>query len=228
MKPVRILLAAGVFFATAVAAEESASSAVREVRYVALGDSFTEGTGSKPQQAFPFRLAERWRARGPQVSVRNLAKNGYATREVIEWEIPKVREFAPSIVTLAVGANDIVRSVSAEEYRRQLQKIFWMLRAEGVPASRIIVLPQPQWSLSPAAESFGDARLLSDRIAQFNGILGDEAKAAGARFLDLYPLMQSQAREGRVAADGLHPSADAYDAWAEAIVAKIPAANLIP
>jgi lysophospholipase L1-like esterase len=86
---------------------------------------------------------------------------------------------------------------------------------------RVFVLPQPDWSQSPVAEGFGDPAALRARIEVYNGILAEEAKAAGARYLDLFPLFIEQAKQGLVAPDGLHPNPKAYAAWAESLSKQI-------
>lgn len=199
-------------------------AAAAPVRYLALGDSFTIGTGSSPEQSFPARLAARWQASGRAVALRNVAVNGYTTQDLIEVELPEVRAVAPTLVTLAIGANDLVRGRSAEQYRAQVRRILAALAADGVAPARVVALPQPDWSLSPAAAYFGDAATIAAQIEAFNTVLREEAQAAGARYVDLFPLMREQARAGMIAADGLHPSAAAYDAWAEALAAS----RLIP
>ena len=55
----------------------------------------------------------------------------------------------------------------------------------------------------------------------YNDVAREEADAAGAAFVDVTPLSRTQG--ALVAADGLHPSAEAYAAWAERIV---PAARV--
>src|SRR5690348_6488571 len=79
------------------------------IRLLALGDSFTAGTGATPEQAFPQRLAARWRARGLVVEVDDPAVNGYSTQELIDRELGELKSFKPNLVVLAIGANDIVR-----------------------------------------------------------------------------------------------------------------------
>jgi lysophospholipase L1-like esterase len=86
---------------------------------------------------------------------------------------------------------------------------------------RIVALPQPEWSLSPAAASFGDSRQIGADIAVFNTILREEARAAGARYVDLSPLMHQQAEAKMFAGDGLHPSARALAEWAAALYEQV-------
>jgi lysophospholipase L1-like esterase len=211
----RALLCIGPLFLLAAAARaDQAAVAPPPLRLLALGDSFTIGTGSSPDRSFPARLAARLRARGRAVALRNLGVNGYTTDDLIERELPEVHEWAPTLVTLAIGANDLVRGSSPERYRLQLRRIFAALKLAGVPSTQVVALPQPDWSLSPVAAAFGAPSEIGARIRRFNEVLRDEALSAGARFVDLFPIMEQQAHAGMIADDGLHPSALAYDQWA--------------
>jgi lysophospholipase L1-like esterase len=193
----------------------------QEIRYLALGDSFTAGTGSPPSAAFPSRLAALWRAGGCTVTLKNLAVDGYTTEDVLEQEIPQVARFHPTLVTLAVGANDRVHGWSVDVYRFHVQVLFRAIIDAGVAPDRIVALPQPEWSLSPAAAWLGDPVKLGADIVVYNGILRDEARAAGARYVDLYPLMHEQAETRMITSDGLHPSARSYEQWAAALYEQI-------
>jgi len=188
------------------------------IRYLALGDSFTIGTGITPEKAFPALLAARWRAAGRAVELLNPAVNGYTTDDLITRELPHVAVFKPTVVTLLIGANDIVRGGSDDKrYRGQLRRIYTRLRDDGVPGSAVVGLPQPEWSRSPAASPYGTTEALVTRIAHFNAIAMDEAEAAGARFVDLYPLMRRQAAAEMLAPDRLHPNAEAHEEWARTL-----------
>jgi len=93
------------------------------IRYLALGDSFTIGTGTTPDKAFPALLAGKWRAAGRAVELLNPAVNGYTTDELITRELPHVAVFRPTFVTLLIGANDIVRGTGVTApARRQIEQ----------------------------------------------------------------------------------------------------------
>jgi lysophospholipase L1-like esterase len=199
----------------------ASTGAGEEIRYLALGDSFTAGTGNPPADAFPSRLAALWRAHGRRVTLKNVAVNGYTTEDVRGRELPEVAPFRPTLVTLAVGANDYVHGWSADVYRSHVRSLFRAIVDAGVAPSRIVALPQPEWSLSPAAASFGDPQQIGADLVAFNTILRDEARAAGALYVDLYPLMHQQAEAKMLAGDGLHPSARAHAEWAEALYERV-------
>jgi acyl-CoA thioesterase-1 len=210
---VRVLSIAGLALwlgaCTSARVTPSASEPGAAPRYLALGDSFTIGTGATPDQSYPARLTARASCR---VELRNVAVNGYTTEDVIEEELPELARFAPTFVSLAIGANDIVQGRTPDQYREHVRHILAAVKTAG--ARRIVTLPQPDWSQSPAARDFGESSAIHARIVEANAILREETLAVGGTFVDLFAMMEAQARAGMIARDGLHPSAAAYEAWA--------------
>jgi lysophospholipase L1-like esterase len=191
-------------------------------RWLALGDSFTIGTGTTPDRSFPAVLTRLWADRGRTVLLRNPAVNGYRTDDLIAEELPLVSVFHPTLVTILIGANDIVAGSSEERYRQQLRAIHTRVRAYA-PDAKVCALPQPDWSLSRAGASFGDPATIAAQIERFNTIAREEAEGAAAAYVDIFPLMREQLRRGMLASDGLHPSAAAYAEWADALRDRLPA-----
>lgn len=142
--------------------------------------------------------------------------NGYRTDDLIAEELPLVALFRPTLVTVLIGANDIVAGSSDDRYREQLRTVLARVRADASDAV-VYALPQPDWSLSRAGASFGAPTLIAARIERFNAVASEEAERAGASYVDIFPLMRDQMRRGMLAPDGLHPSAAAYAGWAEAL-----------
>jgi lysophospholipase L1-like esterase len=194
------------------------------IRYLSLGDSFTIGTGIQPERAFPAVLAQKWREAGHTVELLNPAKNGYTTDDLIGQELRHAVSFAPNVVTVLIGANDIVRGSDDSRYREQIRRIHRGLRAASIPAKAVIVLPQPEWSRSPAASPYGTPESLRTRIEHFNAVVAEEAELAGSRYVDLYPLMKRQAAAEMLATDELHPNTEAHAEWAAALAAFVPVA----
>ena len=193
-----------------------------DARYLALGDSFTAGTGSTPDQSFPARLVAHWAAtsRCP-VALTNLGVNGYTTDDLIARELPYLDASSPKpqIVTLAIGANDIVHGSPLDRYRDQVREILAGVVASGV--KHIVAIPQPDWSLSPMAAAFGSEPALHAKIVAFNGVLRAETEHVDGVYVDLFPEMEAEAEAHRLASDGLHPSAVAYDAWAVSLAKAV-------
>lgn len=186
----------------------------RAFRYLAIGDSFTIGTGSGEDHSFPAVFAKTSTCR---VDYRNVARNGFTTLDVIQRELPVLDTFHPDFVTLAIGANDLVQGRSIDEYRASVKTILDAIVRSGVKPERVVLLPQPRWDRSPSGASFGDPTKLRADIGEMNRVLHEEGDRIGARWLGIEPLLDAQAASEAFAADGLHPSADAHAAWAKAL-----------
>jgi lysophospholipase L1-like esterase len=161
-------------------------------------------------------LVRLWGERGRVVELRNPAVNGFTTDDVIAHELPLASAVRPTLVTLLIGANDIVAGSSDDRYRSQLRRIHDAVRA-AAPACALYALPQPDWSLAPAGAAFGEPARVAARIERCNAIAAEEVERAHGTYVDIFPLMREQGRRGAFAQDGLHPSAEAYAEWAEAL-----------
>lgn len=189
------------------------------VRYLALGDSYTIGTGAtKRSRNFPSLLAKRFeQASGRRVRVQNPAVNGFTTRDLIRTELPQVRE-APHVVSVLIGANDVVQGFDEATYRRALQTIYDFVARFRLPAGSVLTVAVPDFSEVPTAGNYGKRETLRARIDAFNGIALEESSARQFEFVDISEVSRSGAsRSDWIAADGLHPADAQYAAWADVI-----------
>src|SRR5438128_8525594 len=105
------------------------------IRYLALGDSYTIGTGaSNDAHNFPSILAGLLsKATRKQVALANPAVNGYTTLDLIAKELNYL-DGKPDVVTVLIGVNDLVQNRSVEEYRASLRQIYRRISGLGQPA----------------------------------------------------------------------------------------------
>ncbi|MFN0095233.1 MAG: SGNH/GDSL hydrolase family protein [Dehalococcoidia bacterium] len=189
------------------------------VRYLAIGDSLSQGVGADDIEtgAFPARLAERWRAAGCTVELNNAGISGYTASQMIEEQVPKIREFKPTVITFQSGANDIANGISKKQYRDDVGTV---LDAALKSGARVYVLLQNEWFRAPAGPDYGGTRELRDA---YDEIMIDVVKAKkDVTIVDLRPLYEQQADRNEWIDDGIHPTAKAYDAWSERLVDLIP------
>lgn len=84
-------------------------------RYVALGDSFSEGVGdddpSRPNgvRGWADRVAEQLSANDPSFGYANLAIRGRKLRQIMAEQVDAAVELNPTLVSIYAGANDILR-----------------------------------------------------------------------------------------------------------------------
>jgi len=193
--------------------------------YVALGDSYTVGTGVRPAERWPDQLVARV---GPARLrlVANLGVNGYTSGDVIERELPQLGSLRPGLVSLLIGVNDVVDGVPAETFRDNAAMILDAL-LDDLPANRIVVVSTPDYTLTPQGARFGDPDAQRARIVSNNTVLAELAGARGIAVVDIFDL-SGRVRDDAslVADDGLHPSAEQYRLWVDRIAPLVE--RLIP
>lgn len=173
--------------------------------YVAIGDSFTAGTGCGPGEAWAERLAAGLRRRSPDMAFRNLAVHGATSAEVLE-QLPEAIQLEPDLVTVVCGANDVLKSTrpNIPAYARRLASIIGRLRGAN-PGVRIVTATAPErWDfldLRPRTR-----RRVEHGIVRLNRATRTVAGSYGVPCLDVASHPGLSVPEN-FAPDGLHPSA---------------------
>jgi lysophospholipase L1-like esterase len=81
-------------------------------RFVAIGDSLSEGLGdplpSGGLRGWAVLLADHLRQVQPEMSFTNLAVRGYRARDAIQRELPEAIALQPDLITVFIGGNDVL------------------------------------------------------------------------------------------------------------------------
>ncbi|MGO2643182.1 SGNH/GDSL hydrolase family protein, partial [Brevibacterium aurantiacum] len=127
------------------------------LRYIAIGDSLSEGVGDEPwpdgsPRGWTDRLASLLTAHYGQhraIHYANLAVRGYKTAQVVDTQIRTAIALRPDFVTLTAGMNDIMRPrVDFGALKSALIGIVEPLTAAG---TKVYVVPIPNIAgVSPA------------------------------------------------------------------------------
>ena len=103
-----------------------------ETTILMLGDSLTEGTGVKKNQAYPYLVEQKLRAQGvPSIKVINAGVSGSTSASALsrlKWHLRSI----PEILLLAQGANDGLRGLSTAQMKRNLAKTIELALSKGV------------------------------------------------------------------------------------------------
>jgi len=188
--------------------------------YLALGDSYTIGTGaSHESRNFPSLLAAHVQeATRREVEVVNPAVNGFTTIDVLAKELGYITDLKPDLVSVLIGVNDLVQGRRAQQYRESLIEIYNAIAATQLPAGRVAAISIPNWSVVPAARDYGDPARVRSLTEQFNAVARQEAEARSFLWVDLTEVStRATGSTGWIAADDLHPGDAQYAAWAEEI-----------
>lgn len=195
---------------------------------LALGDSYTAGSGVDREDRWANRLPERLRERGHAVDApRVVAAGGWTTDDL--REATRERELAPEsdetdqhvgydLVTLCIGANDSFEGRSATEFRPRFEGILERaVRYTGDRPENALVLTIPDYTLTPiGARHDPDAN--RERLDAYNELIEQLSAARGARLVDLVePSRRVVDEPDLVAGDGLHPSPRQHGLWLDRI-----------
>jgi lysophospholipase L1-like esterase len=187
--------------------------------YVALGDSFTAGTGCAPGEAWPERLAAALRERSPSLELRNLAVEGATSSEVLE-QLPAALELEPDLVTVVCGANDVLRSTRPDPrlYGANLAMIIMRLQ-EALPGVRVVTATSPErWDFIDMGPR--TRRRVERGISDVNRATREIAVALDVPCLEV-SRDPGLADQRNFNADGLHPSPLGHRRAAEAFTQLI-------
>ncbi|MEV4937653.1 SGNH/GDSL hydrolase family protein [Streptomyces zaomyceticus] len=177
------------------------------VRYVALGDSQTEGVGDGDDIAglrgFADRLAERIAAVSPEVRYANLAVRGRLAGQVRAEQLGPALALRPDVATVVAGVNDLLRPrFDPDETAAHVEAMFAALTGAG---ARVATVTFPDITrIAPIA------RPVAPRIAALNDRIRVAAARHGVALAETSP--HAAATDPRLwAADRLHASPLGHD-----------------
>jgi lysophospholipase L1-like esterase len=193
------------------------------VRYVALGDSYTIGTGVEPAERWPDQLVDALGPGEPALElIANLAVNGYTSEDLIRHELPFLDPTA-ELASVLIGVNDVVQGVPPASYAANVAVILDTLLARLRP-SRVITVAIPDYTVTPAGADYGDRASQHDAIVAANETMARCSAERGIAWVDIFDLSVLAATDRRlVADDGLHPSGAQYALWVVRIAAVVGA-----
>ncbi|MGY2876710.1 lysophospholipase L1-like esterase [Marmoricola sp. URHA0025 HA25] len=154
-------------------------------RYVALGDSFTEGVGD-PDPARPNglrgwadRVAEVLATQAPaDFGYANLAIRGRKLREIIDEQVEPGLGLEPDLVTIHGGGNDVLRPrVDLDALAAVYDEAVGRLTGSG---ARVVVFTIADPGINPVF------RMIRGRTAVFNEWVREIADRHGATLVDMW------------------------------------------
>lgn len=162
------------------------------LRFVALGDSFTEGVGD-PNKHLPNgvrgwadRVAERLAKDQPGWEYANLAVRSKRLRHITAEQLDRALDLRPTLITLYAGGNDILDAgTSVPQLLADYEKLVAPLAATG---ARLLLFTGYDVNVTPAL------RLLRRRHQIYNDGVRRIADAYGAVLVDYWAFSAYQDR----------------------------------
>jgi acyl-CoA thioesterase I len=189
------------------------------IRYVALGDSYTIGTGTTKENAWPVILTKHLTDNKISIElIANPSRNGYTTQDLIDRELSVFENSKPTFATLLIGVNDWVQGVDERTFKKNLIFILDKVQSVLSDRSKLLLITIPDFGVTPTGSRYSGGRNISEGIKSFNKIIIEEAKNRNLKTADLFAVSKEMGKNNSlVSEDGLHPSAKGYAVWEKEI-----------
>lgn len=167
------------------AGEQTASSPHPWRRFVALGDSFTEGIGDPDPEVpgghrgWADRVAEELGRTVAGFEYANLAIRGRLYRQILDEQIDPALELDGDLISFSAGGNDVIRRGDPDVIASAMDEAVGRLAARG---ATVILWTGPDVGSTPVFN------LIRGRVAIYNENIRTIARRHHAAVVDLWAL----------------------------------------
>jgi len=157
-------------------------------RYVAIGDSFTEGIGDPEPQSpgghrgWADRVAEVLAAQTEDFAYANLAIRGRLLQQISDEQVDAALELKPDLISVSAGGNDLIRpGTDPDDVSGRFESMVERLRRDG---ATVLMFNGPDIGMTPVLNR------VRGKIAIYNENLRSIAQRHDAIVADMWSLRE--------------------------------------
>lgn len=203
--------------------KKKASDYTGPVSYLALGDSYTIGTGIEQRNNYPSQLADSLTTLGFKVDTTHIiATNGWTTTDlkngIAENEPPS--DF--NLVSLLIGVNNQYQWLDVELYKTEFRELLEQaIEFAGGESENVFVISIPNYGVTPFART-KEPETIRRKISEYNEIAEEISDEYNIPFINITPISEMAEDDlSLLASDELHPSAKMYSMWIEEMLPTV-------
>lgn len=196
--------------------------ALNQIRYLALGDSYTIGEKVATNERYPEQLVEALTKEGFKFqSLRTIARTGWTTDELSNAITDaKINDSTYTMVSLLIGVNNQYRGRAIETYPAQFEGLLQKaIQFAGGKKEKVFVVSIPDYAFT----SFGNGNAqISAGIDAYNKVNKEISDKYGITYFNITPISREGLSDKElVATDGLHPSGKQYKRWVDLMITDV-------
>ncbi len=181
------------------------------LRYLALGDSYTIGEGIEFEDNYPKQIVN-------QIflidSVSVIAKTGWTTDELIDT-LNNLQLGKFDVVSLLIGVNNQFRGYQIDKYVMEFENLLMRAIDYSKDKKNVFVLSIPDYGVTPFGKVKGQERIYRE-INSYNNINRIMAEKYNVMYFDITEISRKAENDtSLLAEDKLHPSKKMYKMWIE-------------
>lgn len=192
------------------------------VKFLALGDSYTIGESVLQTERWPVQLIHALRAQNVECfDPKLIATTGWRTDQLKSAIKAANLTSDYTLVSLLIGVNNQYQGKSAESYTPEFEELLKMAIAlAGNDKSRVFVVSIPDYGYTPFGKSNQPA--ISKEIDAFNEVNRSISNGYGIQYFNITGISRKGLEDpDLVASDGLHPSGKMYSQWVDLIMKNV-------
>jgi lysophospholipase L1-like esterase len=196
---------------------------IKNITYLALGDSYTYGQNVLESERFPNQLADSLAKQSIKVkNLRNIARTGWRTDDLQAGiSAAAIADSTFDMVSLLIGVNNQYQNRSIDVYKKEFTELLnQAVKFAGGKKNRVVVVSIPDYAFTPYGN--GSVRI-SNEIDNFNAANEQITRTNGIAYVDITPISREGIKDPSLvlASDGLHPSGKQYARWVSAMMPTV-------
>ena len=187
------------------------------LRYLALGDSYTIGEGIEFEYNYPKQIVN-------QIflidTVTVIAKTGWTTDELIDT-LNNLQLDKFDVVALLIGVNNQFRGYQIDKYVMEFENLLIRAIDYSKDKKNVFVLSIPDYGVTPFGKVKGQERIYRE-INSYNNINRIIAEKYNVMYFDITEISRKAENDASLLAeDKLHPSKKMYKMWVNKLKVKV-------
>lgn len=195
-----------------------------DVRYLALGDSYTIGESVAVDQRWPVQLKDSLESEGHTFDrFKIIAQTGWTTTNLLNAVDAADLTKDWNLVSILIGVNNQYQNRPFSLFLSELPLLIdKAIALAGNDSSRVFLVSIPDYAYTPFGQSFSNPALISKEIDRYNFSMDSIAEVYQIQFVSITEITRNGlVDKALVAADGLHPSGHAYGQFVKTLLFEL-------
>ncbi len=197
---------------------------IDQLTFLALGDSYTIGSGVDTLERFPYQLAAALNERDIAMDTPEyIAQSGWRADQLLDAIDFRDITDTFDLVSLLIGVNNQFQNRLLSRYEMDFATLLdYAIERTGGRPERVMVVSIPDYAFTPFGQTRPEPDTISAELDIYNNVNRQQTEDAGAAYFYITDISRRGLDEPElVASDELHPSAEQYHQWVNSFVNEV-------
>jgi lysophospholipase L1-like esterase len=191
----------------------------QQLKFLALGDSYTIGESVAEDQRWPVQLVRELNAKGKNFSApKIIATTGWRTDDLKNAIVRDNPSKDYDLVSLLIGVNNQYQGKSVESYAPEFEELLNMaIELAGGDKTKVFVVSIPDYGYTPFGKEKQEK--ITKELDEYNRVNKEITLKKGVKYFNITDVSRKGFEDlALVANDGLHPSGKMYTEWVKIVL----------